>query len=226
VAKGNFVAYYRVSTPKQGESGLGLEAQQKAVRDFLDGGRWHIVGEYTEIESGKSDANRPELAKAFAACRARRATLVISKLDRLSRDAHFLLGLQKAGVKFVAVDMPEANEMVVGIMAVIAEGERKMISARTKAALQAAKARGQRLGGFRGYVPTREDGIAATAALKARAKAFAADLAPIIGELRTLGITSHNGIARALTEQGIPTARGSSTWTAAGVARLLKTLEE
>jgi DNA invertase Pin-like site-specific DNA recombinase len=226
MAKGNFVAYYRVSTPKQGESGLGLEAQQKAVRDYLDGGRWHIVGEYTEVESGKSDANRPELAKAFAACRARRATLVISKLDRLSRDAHFLLGLQKAGVRFVAVDMPEANEMVVGIMAVIAEGERKMISARTKAALQAAKARGQRLGGFRGYVPTREDGVAATAALKARAKAFAADLAPIIGELRTQGITSHNGIARALTEQGIPTARGSSTWTAAGVSRVLKALEE
>jgi DNA invertase Pin-like site-specific DNA recombinase len=148
--------------------------------------------------------------------------LVISRIDRLSRDAHFLLGLQKAGVKFVAVDLPEANEMVVGIMAVIAEGERKMISARTKAALQAAKARGKVLGGFRGYVPTREDGLASTAALKAKAKAFAADLAPIIADLRTQGITSSNALAKALTAQGVPTARGASTWTATGVARVLK----
>jgi len=224
MAKGNFVAYYRVSTAKQGESGLGLEAQQKAVRDYLDGGRWTIVAEFTEIESG-SRSDRPELAKAFAACRARKATLVISKLDRLSRDAHFLLGLQKAGVRFVAVDMPEANEMVVGIMAVIAEGERRMISARTKAALQAAKARGKVLGGFRGYVPTREDGLASAAVLKATAQAFAADLAPIIAELRAQGVTSLNAIAKALTEQGVPTARGSSTWTAAGVSRVLKLIE-
>ena len=224
MAKGNFVAYYRVSTAKQGESGLGLEAQQKAVRDYLDGGRWTIVAEFTEIESG-SRSDRPELAKAFAACRARKATLVISKLDRLSRDAHFLLGLQKAGVRFVAVDMPEANEMVVGIMAVIAEGERRMISARTKAALLAAKARGKVLGGFRGYVPTREDGLASAAVLKATAQAFAADLAPIIAELRAQGVTSLNAIAKALTEQGVPTARGSSTWTAAGVSRVLKLIE-
>ena len=224
MAKGNFVAYYRVSTAKQGESGLGLEAQQKAVRDYLDGGRWTIVAEFTEIESG-SRSDRPELAKAFAACRARKATLVISKLDRLSRDAHFLLGLQKAGVRFVAVDMPEANEMVVGIMAVIAEGERRMISARTKAALQAAKARGKVLGGFRGYVPTREDNLASAAVLKATAQAFAADLAPIIAELRAQGVTSLNAIAKALTEQGVPTARGSSTWTAAGVSRVLKLIE-
>jgi DNA invertase Pin-like site-specific DNA recombinase len=225
MAKGNFVAYYRVSTQKQGESGLGLEAQQKAVRDYLDGGRWSIVAEFTEVESGKSDTNRPELQKAFRACRARRATLIISRIDRLSRDACFLLGLQKAGVKFVAVDMPEANEMVVGIMAVIAEGERKMISARTKAALQAAKARGQVLGGFRGYVLTREDNLASAAILKARAKSFAADLAPIIADLRAQGTTSLNGIAKALTEQGVPTARGSSTWTAAGVSRVLKLID-
>jgi DNA invertase Pin-like site-specific DNA recombinase len=224
LAKGNFVAYYRVSTQKQGESGLGLEAQRAAVKSFLDGGRWHIVAEFTEVESGaKSD--RPELAKAFAACRARRATLVISKLDRLSRDAHFLLGLHKAGVKFVAVDMPEANEMIVGLMAVIAEGERRMISQRTKTALAAAKARGTVLGGFRGYVPTREDSLASTAVLKARAKAFANDLAPILAELRAAGVTSMNGIAKALTAQGVPTARGSSTWTAAGVSRVLKLID-
>jgi DNA invertase Pin-like site-specific DNA recombinase len=225
MAKGKFVAYYRVSTKQQGASGLGLEAQQKAVRDYLDGGKWQIVAEHTEVESGKSDTNRPELAKAFAACRARRATLVISRLDRLSRDAAFLINLQKAGVRFCAVDMPEANEMVVGIMAVIAEGERKMISKRTKDALAAAKARGKVLGGFKGYYLSEEDRLAAAAALKASAKAFGADLAPIIGELRARGITSLNALAKALTEQGIPTARGGSVWTPTAVRRVLAALD-
>ena len=125
--------------------GLGLEAQRKAVEDFLNGGRWQLMAEFVEVESGKRD-DRPKLAEALALCRLHSATLVIAKLDRLCRDAHFLLGLQKAGVRFVAADMPEANEMVVGIMAVVAQAERKMISARTKAALAAAKARGKRLG--------------------------------------------------------------------------------
>jgi DNA invertase Pin-like site-specific DNA recombinase len=173
----------------------------------------------------QSDTNRPQLQKAFAACRARKATLVISRLDRLSRDAAFLLNLQKAGVRFCAADMPEANEMVVGIMAVIAQGERKMISQRTKAALQAAKARGTVLGGFRGYVPTREDGLAARAVLKATAKARAQDLAPILSDLKAQGITSYNAIARALTEQQIPTPRGSTSWTPTGVRRVLERLE-
>ena len=145
---GAFVSYLRVSTRGQGQSGLGLDAQRKAVTDYLNGGRWSLIDEYVEVESGAND-ERPELAKALALCRVHNATLVIAKLDRLSRDAHFLLGLQKAGVKFVAADMPEANEMIVGIMAVVAQVERRMISARTKAALQAAKARGVTLGGLR-----------------------------------------------------------------------------
>jgi DNA invertase Pin-like site-specific DNA recombinase len=131
---GAFVSYLRVSTAKQGQSGLGLDAQRNAVTEFLNGGRWSLIAEYVEIESGAND-ERPKLAKALARCRLHNATLVIAKLDRLSRDAAFLLGLQKAGVRFVAADMPEANEMVVGIMAVVAQAERKMISARTKAAL-------------------------------------------------------------------------------------------
>ena len=139
--EGAFVSYLQVSTAKQGASGLGLEAQRKAVEDFLNGGQWKLISEHVEVESGADD-ERPKLAEALARCRLHNATLVIAKLDRLSRDAHFLLGLQKAGVRFVAADMPEANEMVVGIMAVIAQAERKMISARTKAALAAAKARG------------------------------------------------------------------------------------
>jgi DNA invertase Pin-like site-specific DNA recombinase len=145
MAQGKFVSYLRVSTDKQGRSGLGLEAQRKAVEDFLNGGRWTLLEEFVEVESGSRDG-RPKLAEGLALCRLHGATLVIAKLDRLSRDAHFLLGLQKANVKFVAADMPEANEMVVGIMAVVAQAERKMISARTKAALAAAKARGRVLG--------------------------------------------------------------------------------
>src|SRR5271166_4541115 len=138
MATGSFVSYLRVSTAKQGQSGLGLEAQRKAVADYLNGGSWALLAEYVEVESGAND-ERPKLAEALARCRLHDATLVIAKLDRLSRDAHFLLGLQKAGVRFVAADMPEANEKVVAIMAVVAQAERKMISTRTKAALAEAR---------------------------------------------------------------------------------------
>jgi DNA invertase Pin-like site-specific DNA recombinase len=153
MAEGKFVSYLRVSTARQGRSGLGLEAQRKAVEDFLNGGNWQLVKEFVEVESGKR-ADRPQLEKAFQLCRLIGAKLVIAKLDRLSRDAHFLLGLEKAGVEFVAADMPQANRLTIGIMAVMAQHEREMISTRTKAALQAAKRRGVKLGGDRGYVIT------------------------------------------------------------------------
>src|SRR3954453_5694364 len=133
MAEGAFVAYYRVSTERQGRSGLGLDAQRKAVEDFLNGGNWRLVAEFTEIESGKH-SDRPALAKVIQACRLRRAKLVIAKLDRLSRDAHFLLGLEKAGVDFVAADMPTANRLTVGIMAMVADEERRMISKRGRKA--------------------------------------------------------------------------------------------
>ena len=223
MASGKFISYLRVSTARQGKSGLGLEAQRKAVADYLNGGRWKLVQEVVEVESGKND-ERPKLAEAMALCRLHGATLVIAKLDRLSRDAGFLINLQKAGVKFIAADMPEANEMVVGMMAVMAQAERKMISARTKAALEAAKARGTVLGGFRGKVPTPEHVQAATEQRKARAAARGADLAPILAQLRAEGITSVSGLARALTEAGIPTARGGSTWQPVQVQRVLATI--
>jgi DNA invertase Pin-like site-specific DNA recombinase len=140
----DFVAYYRVSTDRQGESGLGLEAQRTAVARFIQGAS--LLGEFHEIESGKNHTNRPQLAAALALCRTSRATLVIAKLDRLARDVHFISGLMKAGVDFVAVDMPQANKLTVHILAAVAEHEREAISQRTKAALQAAKARGTRLG--------------------------------------------------------------------------------
>src|SRR6516225_5825746 len=169
MAEGKFVSYIRVSTKRQGKSGLGLEAQRKAVDDFLNGGNWSVISEHVEVESGKkSDRHRPELAKALQACRLYGAKLVIAKLDRLSRNAHFLLGLKEAGVDFVAADMPNANRLTVGIMAMVAEEEGKAISARTKAALAAAKKRGKKLGGYRGGKITTSIRKAGRAAVQAR----------------------------------------------------------
>jgi DNA invertase Pin-like site-specific DNA recombinase len=149
MADGKWISYLRVSTDRQGKSGLDIEAQRAAVEGYLNGGRWKLIKAFTEVESGKRDDNRPMLEKALVACRLHGAKLIIAKIDRLSRDAHFLLSLEKAGVDFVAADMPNANRLTVGIMAMVAEEERRMISARTKAALQAAKTRGKQLGGQR-----------------------------------------------------------------------------
>jgi DNA invertase Pin-like site-specific DNA recombinase len=213
---GRFVAYYRVSTLAQGRSGLGLEAQQAAIRAFLNGGTWTLLGEFTEIESGANNA-RPELTKALNACRLKGATLVIAKLDRLSRDAHFLLGLDKAGVDFVAADMPSANRMTVGIMAVVAEEERRMIAARTRAALAAAKARGTALGGWKGG--PKVDGKLGAAANRGKADVYAAKLAPIMADLQGRSLSLRQ-IAAELTAQGIQTPRGGG-WTAAAVRSVL-----
>ena len=223
MASGKWVSYFRVSTDRQGKSGLGIEAQQASVARFLNGGKWNVLGEFVEVESGKN-SDRPELAKAITLCRIHGAKLLIAKLDRLSRDAHFLLGLEKAGVEFIAADMPNANRLTVGIMAMVAEEERRMISARTKAALQAAKARGVKLGGDRGATFTADIQAAGLAASKARAAARGADLAPVIASLRSEGITSATGLAKALTERGIPTARGGSTWSTVQVQRVLATI--
>jgi DNA invertase Pin-like site-specific DNA recombinase len=134
--QGKFVAYFRVSTDRQGKSGLGLEAQRKSVLDYLDGGRWDLVGEFTEIESGKHN-DRPELEKALAACKKQKAKLVIAKLDRLSRNLAFIATLMDSGVEFIAVDNPHANKLTIHILAAVAQHEREIISARTSAALKA-----------------------------------------------------------------------------------------
>jgi DNA invertase Pin-like site-specific DNA recombinase len=220
---GKFVAYYRVSTQKQGRSGLGLEAQRHAVAEFLDGGDWKIVGEFTEVESGKK-SDRPELARALAMCRLHGATLVIAKLDRLSRNAYFLFGLEKAGVDFVAADMPNANRLTVHIMAVVAEDEAERISKRTKDALAAAKKRGKKLGGFRGFMPTARMRKLSAEARQERTEARASDLAPIIKDLQAAGKTSLRAIAAGLNEQGIPTARGGE-WSSPQIMRLLERLD-
>jgi DNA invertase Pin-like site-specific DNA recombinase len=214
--RGKFVAYYRVSTDRQGQSGLGLEAQQTAVLNYLDGGNWTMVADFTEVESGKR-ADRPELAKALAACRKHRAKLVIAKLDRLSRNLAFIATLMDSGVEFVAVDNPHANKLTVHILAAVAQHEREMISQRTKDALQAAKARGVRLGN-----PQLKNvrGVAVEANRKA-ADAFAANVRPIIREIQASGVNSFQGIARALAARGVRTARGGQ-WTARMVINVLE----
>jgi DNA invertase Pin-like site-specific DNA recombinase len=144
---GKFIAYYRVSTDKQGKSGLGLDAQRRAVRDYLDGGKWELVGEFTEVETGKR-ADRPELEKAIAACKKHRARLIIAKLDRLSRNVAFISALMERKVDFVCCDNPTATKFTIHILAAVAEFEREAISMRTKEALAAAKAKGKRLGNY------------------------------------------------------------------------------
>jgi DNA invertase Pin-like site-specific DNA recombinase len=213
--RGKFVAYFRVSTDRQGESGLGLEAQRKAVTDYLNGGSWQLIAEFTEVESGKR-SDRPQLAAALAACKKHRARLVIAKLDRLSRNLAFIAALMDSGVEFVAVDNPHANKLTVHILAAVAQHEREMISQRTKDALAAAKARGVTLGNPR-LAEVRDKANAATIAA---ADAFAANVRPIIEQIRASGVQSLRGIARALAARGIKTARGGQ-WNGAQVADII-----
>ena len=215
MASGKFISYLRVSTEKQGKSGLGLEAQRAAVTTYLNGGRWTLLGEFVEVESGKVN-DRPQLAAAIAECRLTGARLVIAKLDRLSRDASFLMGLERAGIEFTAADMPNANRLTVGIMALVAEQEREAISARTKAALAAAKARGTVLGGYRGVTV---DNAAGRAAIAAKTAGYRATVRPIAEQLQADGL-SLRGIAAALEARNVRTPRGGC-WTAKAVSAVL-----
>ena len=219
MALGKFISYLRVSTQRQGKSGLGLEAQREAVANYLNGGRWKLVQELIEVESGKSK-DRPKLIEALRLCRIYNATLLVAKLDRLARNVAFVSALMESGVKFVAVDLPQANELTVHIMAAMAEYEAKAISARTKAALEAAKARGTRLGGLRwDLASVSEQGRAM--ALKVRkesAENRASDLMPVIESIKAEGATSLRQIAAVLNVRGITTARGGE-WSAVQVQR-------
>jgi DNA invertase Pin-like site-specific DNA recombinase len=220
MAIGKHVAYFRVSTSKQGKSGLGLEAQRKAVMDYLNGGAWQLTGEFVEIESGKVDA-RPQLEQALSMCELTGATLVVAKLDRLSRNVAFLATLQDSGARFVAADMPEANELTIHIMAAVAQAERKAISKRTKEALAAAKARGTKLGGNRGNLADLRKGPAVSAVIRARAsRDRATKVMRHIEAAKADGAHSLRQIAAALNDRGITTPRGK-LWQAAQVKAVL-----
>jgi DNA invertase Pin-like site-specific DNA recombinase len=215
----SYVAYFRVSTDRQGRSGLGLEAQREAVRRFLRSDDRQLLS-FTEVESGKNNA-RPQLAAAMDACRRAGAVLLIAKLDRLSRDVAFIAGLMKSDVRFIAADMPEADAFRLHIEAAIAEEERRRISGRTKAALGAAKARGVKLGGFRGHVPSAQDRARGHNRQRELASQRAAAVLAVIRELSEAGINSPAAMARALTEREISTARGGTRWQANQVKRVL-----
>lgn len=212
----DFVAYYRVSTQRQGATGLGLGAQKTAVQSFVRGVRGQIVGELEEIESG-ANSSRPKLNQAIQLAKSKRATLVIAKLDRLARNVHFISQLMESGVEFVAADLPYANKLTIHIIAAVAEYEREMIGKRTKAALQQAKARGVVLGNPNAG---RQARLASSFASR-KADAFATAVAPRVAAIRAQGITSLSGIAAALNVQGIRTQRGQQ-WTAAGVSNLVR----
>ncbi len=216
------VAYERVSTARQGQSGLGLEAQRRQIAEFAASRGAEVLARFTEVESGRK-ADRPELAKALHHAKVTGATLVIAKLDRLSRNAAFLLALRDSGVKFVAVDMPEANDLTVGIMALVAEAERDAISRRTKEALASVKARGVKLGNPNGAASLRragKGGAALRAVVAANADQFVRDLAPVIADIRAAGHTSLRGIAAELTARGIRTRRGGQ-WSVGNMKELL-----
>jgi DNA invertase Pin-like site-specific DNA recombinase len=215
-----FVAYYRVSTARQGASGLGLDAQREAVRRFVRGGSTAVVAEFTETETGKGAdalAKRPQLRAALDACRKLGATLVIAKLDRLARNVFFVSGLMESKVRFVACDMPEANELTIHIMAAFAEHEAKRISERTRDALAAAKARGTKLG-TAGPVNLKRN----IEDRKLAADRFAGNLSLTIGSYRAAGL-SQRRIVEELNKTGVAATRGGS-WTLGQLQRIIARL--
>lgn len=218
MATGKFIAYFRVSTQKQGASGLGLDAQKEAVSRFLNGGEWELVAEFQEVETGKgADAldKRPKLKAALAACRKEGATLIIAKLDRLARNVHFVSGLMESKVKFVACDMPEANELTIHIMAAFAEHEAKRISQRTKDALAIAKSRGVVLGRA-GAINLRPN----VEARQRMADDFAEKLRPIFKDMKARKL-SQRGMVAELNAIGVPAPKGGS-WLLSQVQRVIK----
>ncbi|MBX3582688.1 MAG: recombinase family protein [Rhizobiaceae bacterium] len=215
------IAYYRVSTQRQGRSGLGIEAQRARVEHFADAEGFKLIGEHVDIETGKgSDAldRRPHLAQALAAARQARCPVIVAKLDRLSRDVAFISGLMASRVPFIVAELgADADPFMLHLYAALAEKERLLISERTKAALAARKAQGARLGN-----PTN----AAEAAAKGRvvsvreADRFAQTVVPIIASIQRSGVTSLRGLAIALNNRGIATSR-NGTWQVSNVRNVL-----
>ena len=221
------VAYRRVSTIKQGHSGLGLDAQEQAIGRYSESRRGTVTATFTEVESGKNNA-RPELEKALHLAKVTGATLVIAKLDRLSRNAAFLLALRDSGAKFVAADMPDANDLTVGIMALVAQQEREAISRRTIEALQAAKARGTKLGnpnGAAALLRARRGNKASLDVIRKKADSHAQNLRPVLDDLHAEGVKSLGAIVDALNERGMLTPR-NRRWHKSSVRNLITRLNE
>jgi DNA invertase Pin-like site-specific DNA recombinase len=226
--EGKFISYLRVSTEKQGASGLGLEAQRKAINDYLDGGRWKLVKEFVEIESGKKGTQeRPKLKEALEACKRTKSKLLIAKLDRLSRNVAFIANLMESKVEFVAVDFPTANKLTIHILAAMAEYEREAISKRTKEALKAAKARGIKLGNPNGLTPkaAKKGRQLSLTVRKANADEYARNIYGVIKTYLSKGM-SLNAIARKLTEDQELTPRGKETWTPTTVRNVLQRVKQ
>jgi DNA invertase Pin-like site-specific DNA recombinase len=225
---GKVISYLRVSTDKQGKSGLGIAAQQKAIEEYLSGGKHSVVASFTEVESGKRN-DRPKLLEAIAASRLHKATLVVAKVDRLTRSVGFLHKLIDAGVDVRFCDLPQlegaVGRFMLTQMVAVAELEAGFISKRTKDALASAKARGTKLGGNRGHLHKvqRIASVASATARSTKAISRAKDLAPIIKSEMLAG-QSLRAIAQTLDAKGITTPRGS-VWTAAAVQRVIKRLE-
>jgi DNA invertase Pin-like site-specific DNA recombinase len=220
MANRRFVSYLRVSTQRQGSSGLGLEAQRASVAAHLNGGKWELIAEIVEVESGKR-SDRPKLAEAMRLCKQRKATLIIAKLDRLARNVHFISGLMESGVEFVACDIPAANRFMLHIMAAVAEQEAEAISKRTKAALAAAKERGTVLGGRRvSKKRFAEIGEQGREVRSSNAAEYRAKVLPVIQEKQRQGAESLRAIAVALNADGTPAPRGGQ-WSAVQVQRVV-----
>jgi DNA invertase Pin-like site-specific DNA recombinase len=217
-----FVGYLRVSTKRQGQSGLGLAAQKECIAAYVQSVGGKLAAEYTEIESGKRN-DRPELAKALASCRVHGAVLIVAKLDRLARNNAFVANLLESGCEFVAADFPQANRMMLQLMSVIAEYEATLISARTKAALAQAAKRGVQIGGYADNCASiaRKGNRASAKVRSEAAQQRASDLQPVIAELRSAGAVSLAQVAAGLNERGIPTARGGQ-WSAVQVMRVMQ----
>ncbi|WP_038974161.1 recombinase family protein [Bradyrhizobium genomosp. III] len=221
-----FVAYYRVSTRAQGTSGLGIEAQKDAVLKYLGAGT-NVLAEFIEVESGRR-SDRPALERALAAARVHRAALVVAKVDRLTRSVAFLSRLLEAGVDVRFADLPAivgpTGRFMLQQMAAVAELEAGLISSRTKAALAAAKARGQKLGGDKGARLSSDAKAAGRAAQSRQAMLRALDLAPLLSELERDGNRTAKELANALTSLRIPTARGRTEWSDVQVMRIKRRL--
>jgi DNA invertase Pin-like site-specific DNA recombinase len=219
---GKFVAYFRVSTDRQGKSGLGLDAQRERITTYLNGGSWSLIGEYTEIESGRMN-DRPALANAIKLCKKEKATLVVATLDRLTRDLAFGAQLlNDTKVKFVCADFPEASRELLQMRMVFAEWEARKIGERTKAALTELKKKGVKLGS-----PTPMIGsVAGTKRIQDKADAFAERVGPVVRDIiKKSGANTLRDIATQLSNRGVETPRGNTEWSASQVSNLMKRIK-